>query len=433
MNIEQVKDLIAAADVCGHVPLIKGLHGIGKSESVAQYAKEQDMHYEPLILSLMDTGDLLGMPDTEKVSGVKSTLWAAPSWFTNILNAAWPQDTTLTDLQFTDTDFQEYVLNSIYDSQLDRELLNTLYCKYYRVPNDRLQLSRQSNVRNLRGRRSVLNLDEFNRAPPDILNASLQLILEHKLHTHELPIVDGRETLIVAAINPSNGNYTVQEFDPALLDRFVECEAVADLGSWIKWGKENGVEDTVIEFLLENQSKFHFEPEDGSKGASPRSWTRLSNYLSRLKDTPPSIMSHYIRGTVGTSLAAQFLQFYNSNKNSLTYSKVDDFIKLQLKDLSTFDIVKTAKKVATKIEKIEAMVKLNYADTFLSTYFKVKDCDGNLPALVYLYALPLENLASVLKKIKTDDARIYAEIAKLDKKHNNKGLFLKVVSLKKEY
>jgi hypothetical protein len=391
------------------------------------------MHYEPLILSLMDTGDLLGMPDTEKVSGVTSTLWAAPSWFTNIINAAWPQDTCLTDLQFTDTSFQEYVLDNIQNSTLDRELLNTLYCKYYQLPNDRLQLARQSNVRSLRSRRSVLNLDEFNRAPPDILNASLQLILEHKLHTHELPIVNGKETLIVAAINPSSGNYTVQEFDPALLDRFVECEATADLNSWIKWGKLNGVEDVVIEFLLVNRNKFHFEPEDGSKGASPRSWTRLSNYLSRLNDTPTNIMSHYVRGTVGTSLAAQFLQFYNSNKNSLTYKKIDDFIKLQLKDLTTFDIVKAAKKVSVKIEKVEAMVKLNYADTFLSTYFKVQNSDDNLPALVYLYALPLENLASTLKKIKSDDLRVYAEIAKLDKKYNNKGLFLKVVSLKKEY
>ena len=391
------------------------------------------MHYEPLILSLMDTGDLLGMPDTEKVSGVTSTLWAAPSWFTNIINAAWPQDTCLTDLQFTDTNFQEYVLDNIQNSTLNRELLNTLYCKYYQLPNDRLQLARQSNVRSLRSRRSVLNLDEFNRAPPDILNASLQLILEHKLHTHELPIVNGKETLIVAAINPSNGNYTVQEFDPALLDRFVECEATADLNSWIKWGKLNGVEDVVIEFLLVNRNKFHFEPEDGSKGASPRSWTRLSNYLSRLNDTPTNIMSHYVRGTVGTSLAAQFLQFYNSNKNSLTYKKIDDFIKLQLKDLTTFDIVKAAKKVSVKIEKVEAMVKLNYADTFLSTYFKVQNSDDNLPALVYLYALPLENLASTLKKIKSDDLRVYAEIAKLDKKYNNKGLFLKVVSLKKEY
>jgi MoxR-like ATPase len=428
MNIEEVKDLISAADVCGHVPLIKGLHGIGKSESVAQYAKEQDMHYEPLILSLMDTGDLLGMPDTEKVSGVKSTLWAAPSWFTNILNAAWPQDTELQDLQFIDTKFQEYVLSNIEYNHINREILNILYCKYYRVPNDRLQLSRQNNVRNLRARRSVLNLDEFNRAPPDILNASLQLILEHKLHTHELPLVNGRETLIVAAVNPSNGNYTVQEFDPALLDRFVECEAIADLGSWIKWGKANKVEDVVIEFLLVNKNKFHFEPEDGSKGASPRSWTRLSNYITKLKDTPPNIMSHYVRGTVGTSLAAQFLQFYNSNANSLTYKKVDTFIKASLKDMTNFSIEKTALKVAT----IEAMVKLNYADTFLAAYFKVKDSDDSLPALVYLYALPLENLASILKKVQTEDPKTYAEIAKLDKKHNNKGLFLKLVSLKKE-
>jgi MoxR-like ATPase len=433
MNIQQVKDLIAAADVCGHVPLIKGKHGIGKSESVAQYAKEQNMHYEPLILSLMDTGDLLGMPDTKKVSGVTSTLWAAPSWFTNILNAAWPEDTSLKDLQFIDTDFQEYVISNLGVDTLNRELLNNLYCTYYQVPNDRLQLSRQNNVRNIRSRRSVLNLDEFNRAPPDILNASLQLILEHKLHSHELPLVEGRETLIVAAVNPSNGNYTVQEFDPALLDRFVECEAEADLSNWVSnYALKRNLNQVVVDFLMVNKNKFHFEPEDGSKGASPRSWTRLANYMDLLKSTPEDVMSHYIKGTVGTSLAAQFLQFYTSNKGSLSYKKIETFIKQQIKSSKTFDIEKVSATVGTKITGLEAMAKLNYADTFLSEYFKVKDSDTNLPALVYLYALPLENLASVLKRIQKDDPKVYAEIAKLDKKHNNKGLFLKLVSLKKE-
>lgn len=432
MNINQIKDLIAAADICGHVPLIKGKHGLGKSESAAQYAKEQNMHYEPLILSLMDTGDMLGLPVTERVSGMMSTTWAAPSWYTNIVNAAWPEDIKLDRLQFTDADFQKYLLNKKTVALLDRKMLNEAYCEYYNVPNDRLQLLRQDNVRYLDSRRSVLFLDEFNRAPSDILNASLQLILDHRLHSHELPIVNGQETLIVAAVNPADGNYTVQEFDPALLDRFVDCEVEPDFKSWLTWAKQNNVNQTVIDFLMDNQSKFHFEPKDGSKGASPRSWTRLATYIDRIDSTPKDVMSHYLKGTVGSALAAQFLMFYSNYGSNVTFKSIDKFVKDTIKECKDAPIEEIAAIVQEQIINLEAIKKLEFAETFLNTYFKKDRKATRLPGLVYLYALPLENLAAVLKTLQTEDANMYATLAKEDAKVNNKALFLSLVKLKRE-
>lgn len=144
-SIAEIKEIIAQADMCGHVPLVEGLHGIGKSESAAQYAKENNMHYEPLILSLMDTGDMLGLPVTRNVGGLEATVWAAPSWYINIVNAAWPMTLELDQLQFIDTDFQEYVINSIKsnNTHVDRSYLNELYCNYYELPQDSLQILRQ--------------------------------------------------------------------------------------------------------------------------------------------------------------------------------------------------------------------------------------------------------------------------------------------------
>lgn len=432
INIAEIKNLIAAADVCGHVPLIKGRHGVGKSESASQYAKEQDMHFEPLILSLMDTGDMLGLPVTERVNGMMSTLWAAPSWYTNIVNAAWPQKFTLDRLQFMDKDFQEYLLKKDSSPFSGRESLNTAYCEFYKLPNDRLQILRQDNVRNLDSRRSVLFLDEFNRAPSDILNASLQLILDHRLHSHELPLVKGQETLVVAAVNPSDGAYTVQEFDPALLDRFVDCEVTPDLKIWTRWAKENKVNQVVIDFLIENQSKFHFEPKDGSKGASPRSWTRLATYIDRLEDTPKDIMSHYIKGTVGSSLAAQFLMFYTSYGSGMNYQTLRKLVKAAVKKNKDGPIQDTADGIAVVLKDVDAIKKLEYAETFIAEYLgKGKSDEECLPMLVYLYSLPLENLAATLKSMQSSDIALYAKLAKLDKVHNNKALFLKIVSLKR--
>lgn len=435
-TIKEIKTLIANADVCGHVPLVKGLHGIGKSESADQYAREAGMHFEPLILSLMDTGDMLGLPVTENVGGMTSTVWAAPSWYSNIVNAAWPNNLPLDRLQFEDSELQEAVLErTAGESTLSRAVLNEVYCLHYKLPNDRLQLLRQDNVRYLDARRSVLFLDEFNRANADILNASLQLILEHRLHSHILPIVDGRETLIVAAINPADGDYSVLEFDPALLDRFVEVEAVADFQSWHEWASGR-VNKIVIDFLIDNQNKFHWVPKDGSKGASPRSWTRLGKYVDRLqegKHVTPEGMTHYFKGTIGTTLAAQFLNYYNTYDTSIS---VKDLVKMVKKEVTRLKKANEEVKpdvVALAIEEVvndmEAIRRNEFADTLLEEFSGQKDHEKAIALLAFMYALPIENLSGVLKGVQNNGTDQYANLVRLDKEANNKGLFRKLVAL----
>jgi hypothetical protein len=433
MNITEISQLIAAADVCGHVPLIKGVHGLGKSESAAQYAKANDMHYEPLILSLMDTGDMLGIPHTIDVGGMTSTVWAAPSWYTNIVNAAWPNTLKMDRLQFADNKFEEYVLNSDHTHTISRGQLNDLYCQYYNVPNDTLQVLRQDNVEYLDSRRSVLFLDEFNRALTDILNASLQLILDHRLHSHVLPRVRGQETLIIAAINPADGDYSVQEFDPALLDRFVDCEVTADFSSWLKWAKENNVNKIVRDFLIDNQNKFHFTPKDGSKGTSPRSWTRVAAYLDRLEDTPKDIMPYYLKGSLGSSVAAQFQVFYNSYGSGISTKDIEKAVRAEMAirkkkgDKINPEII-ASNIIEEMIEDVDAVRKLEFAETFIEKYIGKENVEEAMPMMVYLYALPVENLSAVLKSLQTDNTDHYAKLATFDKEANNKKLFMKLVS-----
>lgn len=432
MNIQECKQFIASADACGHVPLITGPHGIGKSEITRQYSQENDMHIECLILSLMDTGDMLGMPVTKELGGLTSTVWAAPSWYTNVVNAAWPEHLKLDKLQFVDTEFQEFAISRLKTDgdYIDRADLNKLYCDYYNVPMDRLQLLRQPNVNYLESRRSVIFLDEFNRALMDILNASLQLILDHRLHTHELPIVRGQETLIVAAVNPSDGKYTVQDFDPALYDRFVIGDAEPDLKSWMEWAKEKNVNKIVRDFLLDNQKKFHFTPEDGSKGASPRSWTRLAAYVDRLdKDNPDEIMTHYIKGTIGSSLAAQFILFYNNYDDAMTTKELEKLMKKEIKAAPADTNVEVlAEKITELVAEMDAVRRQEFADTYFESYLKKDTAKQAMPMLMFLYALPLESLSSVLKTLQSDNMEGYTKLAALDKEANGKKLFLKLIS-----
>lgn len=433
MNIQEAKQIIQAADICGHVPLIKGLHGIGKSDAAKQYAAEQNMHFEPLILSLMDTGDMLGIPTSKTIGGMEATVWSAPSWYTNIVNYAWPSILPMERLEFRDKEFQSYVSTNYEGGHsIGRGKLNKLYCEYYHLPEDTLQLLRQANVQYLDSKRSVLFLDEFNRAPNDILNASLQLILDHRLHTHILPVVNGQETLVVAAVNPANGDYTVQEFDPALLDRFVSCEVTPDFKAWLKWAKASNVNSVVTDFLVDNQSKFHHTPADGSKGASPRSWTRLATFMDRIKDVPEEIMTDYCTGTIGAALSAQFLSFYNSYGKGLTVKSLVKSINAEIKKTKAAGVdvnpEALAEVFAEQIQEIEAIRRNEFAETLFKTYVEKETAEEAMPLLVYLYALPLESLGAVLKSLQSENIQWYANLAILDKEANGKKLFLKLTS-----
>lgn len=56
--------------------LIEGVHGIGKSLRVKEYAKKNNLHLEILYLSHQEVGDLIGIPTISN----NTTIWTKPSW-----------------------------------------------------------------------------------------------------------------------------------------------------------------------------------------------------------------------------------------------------------------------------------------------------------------------------------------------------------------
>ena len=62
--------------------LIRGRHGVGKSEVVYQIAESRSLPVVERRASQMTEGDLLGLPDTAdtEINGRKATTWNAPDW-----------------------------------------------------------------------------------------------------------------------------------------------------------------------------------------------------------------------------------------------------------------------------------------------------------------------------------------------------------------
>lgn len=426
MNTRELVKFIEAVDMADLAPLISSKHGIGKSSVVQQYAAANNLHCEVLILSLMDTGDLCGLPRTAEVGGQLSTVWTAPAWFSRIVNAAWPTQLSVDALSFVDDDFRSHVVARCSDA-ISRDTLNQLYCDFYQADPSMLHLHVQSKVTYKHSKRSILLLDEMNRSATDVLNASLQLILDRRLNDHRLPIINGKPTLVAAAINPADADYTVNTFDPALLDRFVFCTLDPDTKVWLDdFARPNDLAPVVRDFLAEHPDRIHYTPADNGVGATPRSWTALARVMANIDRVAPEVQFQVMKGCIGHELASQFLSYYN---NYAKVVKVEDVEKLiATKSKRTTDVEKLGEHVNKLIENQEAMQKTELAENMFAKYISAKDADAALPLIAFLYGLDLEILNGFLKSKKETDEVNYKRLAQFDGILNDKGLFRRVTT-----
>lgn len=108
---------------------------------------------------------------------------------------------------------------------------------------------------------TLIFLDEFNRAHPDVLQAMLPFALDRTLHTHKLPA----GCAIVVGGNYNSNNYSVTDIsDSALLSRFCHLDFKPTREEFIGYAEDNGADD-IASFIrdhgnmLEEDTKNEFD------------------------------------------------------------------------------------------------------------------------------------------------------------------------------
>lgn len=368
MNINEVTKVIKAARAADDTVLIEGVHGIGKSQIVQQFAKENNMCLVELFLSHQETGDLIGIPHKVEKDGSTITTWAVPVWLQRMYQAA------------------------------------------------------------ANGQHCILFLDELNRAPIDVRQSALQLVLERQIHEHKLPEVQGLRTMVVAAINPASGDYQVDELDSVLIDRFLHVKVECDVSAWMEWARkpENNVAKIVRDFISEHPNRLHYTPADGGVGATPRSWTKLAAYMKDVKNIPEEILVQIMKGKVGTELGSQFYTFFKNYNKVVKIDDIEAIIKkytTQLKN-KTVPVEDVADKITQLMAESEVIQKTEMIHQF---YAKYKDKTDLLPFLVYLYSLDVEIFAGWLQEFRKEHNEDFLKIVKIDEEMYDKQLFRRIV------
>lgn len=126
----------------------------------------------------------------------------------------------------------------------------------------------------------VLFIDELPNAPKATQNALLQLLLNKRIGTYQLPA----NTIILAAGNRAQDRAAVHEMPTPVRNRFAHYTLEANVDDWVKWAMTNNVHDSITSFIRMRPSLLH--STDGTDYAfpTPRTWAMLDRKLPHMAD-----------------------------------------------------------------------------------------------------------------------------------------------------
>lgn len=278
---------IAAAHLIGvgRPGMIWGPPGCGKSDAVAQVARDRGSPLYDIRLPLLDPTDMRGIPFYNPQSGVAE--WAPSSIFPKTAPEGY---------------------DVVEDKGKDHTIIRPKLVRRGEGDDDiALDIPEDILRRILSDKNAVVFLDEINAAPTIVQAAAYQLVLNRRIGEYELPEGAG----VLAAGNDMNDGGVTFKMPTPLLNRFVHLNFGTNYDDWHAWAMQNGLASEVMGYLDFSRDKlFQFDPKKApvEKGfPTPRSWQFVSDVLAG--DVPERIMQHLVAGCVGQGAAIPFMAF----------------------------------------------------------------------------------------------------------------------------
>lgn len=359
-HIEDISPFEESIDIVirsGMVPLLEGPTGVGKSKTIHDYGIKRGFEVIVLEVANMDPAEAVGrMVEAQRItqSGEIEIYHrnTLPTWFNRILE------------------------------------------------------NEEKNIATL------LFLDEINRGPL-VKDQLMSLILERRFGINERKLPDS--TIIIAAQNPDDGDYSVEAMDPAQASRLVKIKYIASFDNWkhhfaLKYTNlQQNIHPMIVEYLENFPKEFivAFDEEHDDVGMNPRRWEMASSALYSIESN-----NHYsliaIRTVLGAILgfsAPSFIEFY-SNRNTMTLTtfasvaytianemnhKIDALLKTHRDEIEKFFL-----EIRTRLYNTsEPITKQNLIYAAIEAY-EAKAIKDEIAALIFMISSN-ENIAVVIK------------------------------------
>ncbi len=157
--------------------------------------------------------------------------------------------------------------------------------------------------------KTILLLDEFDKATPAIQRLFYQIILDREVEGVKL----SDSVLIIAVQNTEDdGSFSSIEQEKPLYDRFVfRINVEPDLNQWTDWALSNNIDNRIVAFLNRFPKNFYLETEDRLI-ATPRRWEFLSNLIRGVEDTKE--IEFYTSTVISPEIGVMFKKFIEVSK-----------------------------------------------------------------------------------------------------------------------
>ena len=268
ISMDQIKNLVnytidnnIRLQEDGKMPVaisIEASAGIGKTSIIEQIANERNMGFVKLDLHQMEEpGDIIGYPVTEYECQIKRRI-----------------------IDKDGNAHIEVLPRNVWVNAKKLEEGPGANMKFVQTGNSRMSYAKPAWVPEYNDNGTILFLDDYVRATPQLLQACMDLILEQKYVSWSLP----KKTTIVLSNNPDDGNYNVNSLDEAQRTRFMNFNIAYDLGAWMSWAEKANVDGRCINFVASYSNELFNADDEGNRICNPRSFVMFANMISGIKD-----------------------------------------------------------------------------------------------------------------------------------------------------
>lgn len=198
----------------------------------------------------------------------------------------------------------------------------------------------------------VVFFDEANRADPKTLNTLFELIQFRSINGEKLP----KLKCVVAAINPNDGAYTVDDLDPALLDRFdmfLTAEPSIDFGYFSKlFGSAMAKEASTWWKEYHQSYTASLTAKKPQVYISPRRMEKIISSYIKIPAQSTIVASLPIGSTVGVEALTRRLKaaLGEEGSTSTVTSEIDRLLNLSVSDLRSSKNAKPIRDIVLKNE-----------------------------------------------------------------------------------
>lgn len=260
-----------------------GNAGLGKTSTITQTAIELGFEKENIIYlnlsTLQEIGDLIGIPTEEyrlvktttdeKGVKVRKSLWIKEKALMSYVNSGWANTG---------------------DSRMS-----------YIVPEW---------ISGITGP-GMLILDDYTRASQRFTQAVMELILNQRYASWELP----KGWTIILSSNPDDGMYNVVDQDAAQKSRYLNVNLTFHKEIWAEWATQNNIDGRCINFILMNNEII--KPDAPEINA--RSITLFFNAISSISnfESELELIQLLGEGSLGAEVTTMFTSFIHNKMDEL--------------------------------------------------------------------------------------------------------------------